>query len=267
MDKAHKTAGDFTTPARVATKLITSPVSIITMVFTMSIYPPNIAPFNQYRKLTMKNLLHSTALICLISASQFAQAGNSDGYLYDTRAVIVRDNYGNCVRTAEWNVGNAVKECDAGLFKTVAVTLPSAVAAAPALVIAPQPSQLNATLSADEAFDTNKAELKVAAKAKLSQLVKTINSGNYEKISITGHADRTGSARGNQSLSERRANAVHNYLVSEGLPASKLVSTGVGSSQPKTSVGDCAKLKGVKLRACLASDRRVDINVTGITAK
>lgn len=215
----------------------------------------------------MKCALKFTSLIFLMSASQFVQASNSDGYVYDTPSVIARDNYGNCVRTAEWSISNAVRECDAGLFKTVAVTQPLAVAATPAPVAIPQPTQLNTSLSADEAFDTNKAELKPAAKAKLSQLAKSIANAQYEKVSITGHADRTGSASSNQSLSERRANAVHNYLVSEGLATNKMVSTGVGSSQPKTSSSDCGKLKSKQLRACLAPDRRVDINVSGIIAK
>ena len=224
----------------------------------------------------MKRTLQIASLLCLlpITHSSIAEAC-SDGYLYDTRAVAVRDSFGNCVRTTGWSPENAVKECDPDLFKQTAapaiVAPPAAkAAAAPAAPTAPLITKhmpITISLGADESFDSSKAELKPAAKRKLSDLASQMSAFEYEQFVIVGYADRTGSKSLNQPLSERRANAVHNYLVSVGIPAKKIASSGAGSSQPITKTSDCAKLKSKKLQACLAPDRRVEITVTDIHSK
>jgi len=221
----------------------------------------------------MKRSLQVASLLCLFPLAQLAQAANSDGYVYDTRSVIVRDNYGNCVRTGSWAASNAIKECDPSLFKAVEPVKPTPVVAAPeavaAVAAAPKAAHIPVVVSlgADESFASGKADLKPAAKLKLVQFVKDLRNVNYRQISIVGHADRTGNKTANQTLSERRANTVHNFLVSEGLSSDKLDSNGVGSSQPKTSAKDCAKLQSKKLQACLAPDRRVEISVLDIRTK
>ena len=234
----------------------------------------------------MKRTLQIASLLCLIPVAQLANAATSDGYMYDSRGVVVRTGYGGCVRTGEWAASNAIKECDPELFKEAAaavVTKPASTAttaagtaAATAAVTAAATDTATSkskhipvvvALGADESFDSSQAKLKPAAKLKLAQFVKDLRNVSYEQITITGHADHTGPEAANKSLSERRANAVHNFLVSEGLPSNKLVSSGVGSSQPRTSATDCAKLIGKKLQACLAPDRRVEISVSDIRAK
>ena len=74
---------------------------------------------------------------------------------------------------------------------------------------------------------------------------------------VTGHTDRIGSAEYNQKLSERRANQVKDYLVSQGVDASRLQAVGKGESEP---VADCKGVKGKNLVSCLAPDRRVVIS-------
>lgn len=54
-------------------------------------------------------------------------------------------------------------------------------------------------------------------------------------IEVGGHSDASGSAAGNQRLSERRAIEVRNTLIRAGAPGSMLVARGYGSTQPKTS--------------------------------
>jgi OOP family OmpA-OmpF porin len=219
----------------------------------------------------MNRIRQVIASLCLLSLAQVASAHpTSIGYLYDSQGSIVRTGYGGCVRTAEWTTANALAECDA-----VAQPAPAAPAAQPAAktttpaapVAKVEPSMIRIDLSADESFETGKAELSADAKAKLSALAKQLNDLNYDRIVITGHADRTGPAAGNQQLSERRANAAHNYLVSEGVSSNKMQSSGKGSSQPATQPNACTKLKGKKLSACLAPDRRVEIRVTGTRSK
>lgn len=227
----------------------------------------------------MKHTLQIASLLCLLPVTHGSIAQTySDGYIYDSRAVVVRDGSGNCVRTTRWSSANAVVECDPGLFKQAAtreIAAPPAAKliaepAANAALVTPASAKhvpVKISLGADESFDLNKAELKPAAKRKLGELAKQMSTVEYGQFVVVGHADRTGSKSLNQPLSERRANTVHNYLVSEGVPANKIASSGAGSNQPITGESDCAKLKGKKLQACLAPDRRVDITVTGIHAK
>ena len=71
------------------------------------------------------------------------------------------------------------------------------------------------------------------------------------RLSITGHTDSVGSDAYNQKLSERRANAVANYLIDAGVPSSIIVGVqGLGESQP---VADN------KTREGRAENRRVEI--------
>lgn len=215
----------------------------------------------------MNRIQQIAASLCLLSMTQVAAAHpTSIGYLYDSQGNVVRTGYGGCVRTAEWTAANALAECDA-VAQPAAAAKPAAAPKAAAPVAKAEPSIIKIDLSADESFETSKAELSAVAKAKLSDLAKQLNGLAYDSIVITGHADRTGSAAANQQLSERRANAAHNYLVSEGVPSAKMQSSGKGSSQPVTKPDACAKLKGKKLGACLAPDRRVEIRVTGTRSK
>ena len=216
----------------------------------------------------MNRIQQIVASFCLLSLTQVAAAHPSSiGYLYDTQGNIVRTGYGGCVRTSQWTPANALAECDAVAQAAPAPAAKPAAIPAPAAKAAPAASMIQIDLSADESFETNKAELSAEAKAKLSPLAKQLNGLSYDRIVITGHADRSGSAAANQQLSERRANAAHNYLVSEGVSSAKMSSSGKGSSQPVTQPGACAKLKGQQLRACLAPDRRVEIRVTGTRSK
>jgi OmpA-OmpF porin, OOP family len=62
--------------------------------------------------------------------------------------------------------------------------------------------------------------------------------GSDVRVSIDGHTDSVGSDAYNQSLSERRANAVRDYLVKAGVPASQLSTKGYGESKPAYSNAD-----------------------------
>jgi peptidoglycan-associated lipoprotein len=52
------------------------------------------------------------------------------------------------------------------------------------------------------------------------------------RASIEGHCDERGTREYNQALGERRANAVRDYLLSQGVPASRLVTTSWGKERP-----------------------------------
>jgi outer membrane protein OmpA-like peptidoglycan-associated protein len=113
-------------------------------------------------------------------------------------------------------------------------------------------------------FDTNSAVLKRRTVPELDALATFLRkAGNYEMVTVTGHTDRLGSDALNQRLSEQRAKAVRDYLVTHGVDPTRIVSTGKGRSQPVTAAAACDRLKNKKaLRACLAPDRRVEIEAS-----
>jgi len=80
-------------------------------------------------------------------------------------------------------------------------------------------------------FASNSDQLSVLAKSKLELIFKKLNSNNKTYL-ITGHTDSLGTEAYNLSLSSKRAAAVIDYLISMGIPASRLVQKSLGSSQP-----------------------------------
>jgi len=84
-----------------------------------------------------------------------------------------------------------------------------------------------------------------------------------EVIIAVGHTDRIGSDAYNQKLSERRAAAVKQYLVSKGIDANRVYTEGKGKKNPVTKPDQCLGKTSPKVIACLQPDRRVDIELIG----
>ncbi|PAU64507.1 hypothetical protein BZL41_09630 [Pseudomonas sp. PIC25] len=101
------------------------------------------------------------------------------------------------------------------------------------------------------AFDS--AELTEAARARLRDVGGRLQGADVIEIKVQGHTDSVGSDAYNQGLSERRARSVADFLVAQGVPASKLSTEGFGESRP---VADNATDAG------RAQNRRVEIHVT-----
>jgi outer membrane protein OmpA-like peptidoglycan-associated protein len=80
-------------------------------------------------------------------------------------------------------------------------------------------------------FDVGKDALKPGAKESLGNAAVTLKD-SQTNIVIQGHTDSTGSDAINQPLSERRANRVREFLISQGVPASRMTAIGYGSSRP-----------------------------------
>ncbi len=81
-------------------------------------------------------------------------------------------------------------------------------------------------------FDTNKASLTSTAKANLDKLVPVFKDYQNTDIVIYGYTDSTGAVEYNQTLSEKRANSVKNYLASKGLNNSRFETKGLGVNDP-----------------------------------
>ncbi|MBJ6751669.1 OmpA family protein [Geomonas anaerohicana] len=80
-------------------------------------------------------------------------------------------------------------------------------------------------------FDVGKDTLKPEAKDALGKAVPTLRD-SQTTIVIEGHTDSTGSDAVNQPLSERRAGRVRDFLMSQGVPGSKMAAVGYGSTRP-----------------------------------
>jgi outer membrane protein OmpA-like peptidoglycan-associated protein len=97
------------------------------------------------------------------------------------------------------------------------------------------------TLSGGILFDTGKTSLKPGAKSTLTRIAKQLQTDPSLKIAVEGHTDNVGTAEKNQALSEKRANAVRDYLVSAGIASDHITATGRGEDAPiatnKTTAG------------------------------
>ncbi|MGM0784200.1 MAG: TolC family outer membrane protein [Pseudomonadota bacterium] len=102
---------------------------------------------------------------------------------------------------------------------------------------APAPDrEPDVTLSADALFAVNSAELGPDARSELDSLAEQIRQrDDLARVFIAGHADTTGSDAINDPLSQRRADSVASYLVSQGVSADLIQTRGYGSRQPVAS--------------------------------
>src|SRR5690606_21345272 len=144
----------------------------------------------------------------------------------------------------------------------LAVT-PRAAGRPPAARPAPAPER-EVTLQAAALFDFDRSEIKPAGRQELDRLVRDINGVNYDVVLVTGHTDRIGARDYNLGLSQRRANAVRDYLVNAGIPASRITARGVNGDDPVTRPDQCRNTGSAAAQiACLEPDRRVVVIVTG----
>ncbi|WP_409440126.1 OmpA family protein [Psychromonas sp. GE-S-Ul-11] len=139
----------------------------------------------------------------------------------------------------------------------------------PPIVEATPPKQdvklKNIELSADALFAFDSATLnKQLVKKNMSHILEQVNRSDISvtRIVVSGHSDRLGEAGYNQRLSEERAQAVVNYLISEEVRA-PIESIGYGSRQPITDSECSSQLSQKSLIDCLQPDRRVSVELWG----
>ena len=184
-----------------------------------------------------------------------------------------------CYRTAFWTPSMAIVGCDPDLVPKAAAApaptpapapapapaaRPAAPAPAPAPAAAPAPGVQKITLASKALFDFDKAVLKPEGKAAIDSEIISKLPGvqKLELVLVTGHTDRIGTQAYNQKLSERRADAVRDYLVSKGVAKDKIETLGMGKTQPLPGV-TCNQKAMKELIACLAPNRRVEVEVKG----
>jgi outer membrane protein OmpA-like peptidoglycan-associated protein len=118
--------------------------------------------------------------------------------------------------------------------------------------VSPRTGNTTVHLPSDVFFDPGQATLKSAAKASLDKVITALNKGKYadKGIRVEGHTDstpiRVSKWASNQELSDARAQAVQAYLVSRGVPASRITTKGFGDTKPRSTT-DISKTRRVEL--------------------
>ena len=87
-------------------------------------------------------------------------------------------------------------------------------------------------------FDFDRAVVTDTAATTIRQAANDAKAGHATRLNVTGHADRSGGDDYNMALSLRRANAVKDVLVREGIPAAQIAVVGRGESQPLVQTAD-----------------------------
>ncbi|MDB5815565.1 MAG: ompA family protein [Rhodocyclales bacterium] len=272
-----------------------------------SIFVCNQPSNEEHMKTTSKFLLAVLAATSLCSIAQaqtqqFVIDNNKSVLPYVTNAtgIVERNSDGLCWHTGFWTKELALNTkvvgydlpigcyCEADLKANDAACKPKpVVAAAPvtapapaasaapapapaaAPAPAPAPAAVKVNIPADALFEYNKAEISNLGQEKLAAFAdRVVKLKSLEVVIAVGHADRVGTDAYNQALSEKRADAVKDFLVSKGVPANRVYTEGKGKTQPVT--GDqCKKMgaesrKNQKLIDCLGPDRRVELEAVGV---
>ena len=81
-------------------------------------------------------------------------------------------------------------------------------------------------------FGTDKYDIDEASRATLAAQAQWLIANPNVRASVEGHADERGTREYNQALGERRASAARDFLVSQGVPTSRLVVTSWGKERP-----------------------------------
>ena len=92
--------------------------------------------------------------------------------------------------------------------------------------------KLVVTMSESIIFDLNSAALKPQSMQTVDQIATVMKNNPESDILVKGHTDSSGAEKYNQDLSERRANAVRNYLIAKGVAPARITALGFGMTMP-----------------------------------
>lgn len=106
-------------------------------------------------------------------------------------------------------------------------------------------------------FATDSSDLNPAFFDVLTSVGKVVTEFDKTIVEVAGHTDSTGADAYNQSLSERRAGTVAQYLQGRGISSQRMITVGMGESMP---VADNATASGRQ------ANRRVEITMVPLTA-
>lgn len=202
-----------------------------------------------------KTLL-AAALGLLVAGSLPAQAEEEmvNNYVKDSAGVVVTDSAGDCVRTYDMTK-ERLEECGYKTMEVVVEKTPEMVEVA----VVEAGTVLEHVVVENIQFAFDSSELTATSKAMLDDAVtrlapyKELIRNETTHVTITGHTDSTGPAEYNQGLSERRANAVADYMANSlGVDRARMQVSGEGEANPVASNDT---------REGRAKNRRVEVDV------
>lgn len=203
--------------------------------------------------------------VMVLSVAGFAMAGVSvvsahhpNANWTDSRGAPVLDGQGECWRTINWTPERVEHSNCAGYIEPAPVVAPPAVAPPPTPAA---PQFTTTTLSAETLFDFDSATLRPAGRDTLRNLASqlTAASATYTSVLVEGHTCNIGAAAYNQGLSERRAQSVVDYLVSQGVRPEAIRSVGYGLTRPMADNATHAGREQNR-RVEITTDVRVRVN-------
>lgn len=112
---------------------------------------------------------------------------------------------------------------------------------------------LKVTFDSGILFATNSSTVSEASKSALRNLAVNLEKNVDTDLYIIGHTDNTGKVDYNQTLSERRAKSVYDYLIDQGVNSRRMIYEGKGIHQP---IADNSTVAG------RAQNRRVEIIIS-----
>ena len=123
----------------------------------------------------------------------------------------------------------------------------------------PPPPPRVERLSADALFPFGRgdvSDIRPSGIRDIAQIAAQLRASPFGHVEVIGYTDRLGSDSSNLALSERRANAVREVFIQQGVPAEKIRAEGLGSRDP---VAQCGNASADALVRCLQPNRRVEI--------
>jgi outer membrane protein OmpA-like peptidoglycan-associated protein len=111
-------------------------------------------------------------------------------------------------------------------------SLRNAIATSEAASVKREQDILTATFRSEVMFDLNSSALKPGGLAEIERVARVLNDYPQTMIRVEGHTDTQGSESYNLQLSQKRAEAVKNALIQQGVDERRISAIGYGESQP-----------------------------------
>jgi outer membrane protein OmpA-like peptidoglycan-associated protein len=204
------------------------------------------------RVLTMRRLIALSACISVLALAGAARAETND----PETARFMCEMAGDCgdgnaeaaapsapapvsgARTSSTRGFSFKRATSEGTPAAAPAPAPTRMASAPSLRQSLQRPAAVGSADLRLSFITGSAILAEDAKVRLGKYAAALNNPKLatRRVRIEGHTDASGSTRSNQALSQRRAQAVADFLIANGVPAARFEVVGYGSSKPLAGI-------------------------------
>lgn len=199
--------------------------------------------------------------LIILSLSSFflmnTQLQAHDSFMVNAEGTMVKNGIGGC-----WTFGSAksTEDCDSGMMAKAPApapapaktSTPAPVKSAPAKAMTDEPVIKEVINLKGVTFKTGSDVINPSSYSRLNISAKDLVRNPGLKVEVAGHTDNVGNSANNQTLSQKRAEAVRAYLINKGVDSSRLSARGYGDSEPAAS-NDTAEGR--------AKNRRVELRI------